>query len=94
MNPYTGEILTDVSEEVIKEAGLVPIDVDQMTEKQQSTKQVSKYDNRSELGKIFTYMRQDRDVTQGNDRVRTPNERARAKAKRKAAKKARKKNRK
>ncbi len=77
---------------------LIEIDMNDATEKQRKTLQVSQYDNRSTLGKSFTQLRKERRefnvLTVGIPRERTPSEKNLARAKRKAAKQARKKNRK
>lgn len=53
----TGEILNNVDFKEIMEKGLVPISAEDMTDKQKENKQVSKYDNRSKLGVLFTECR-------------------------------------
>lgn len=53
MDTRTGEIKQfEEGEEVSKD--LIKVAYEQMTEKQKEEMQVSKYDNKSELGKIFT----------------------------------------
>lgn len=77
---------------------LIEIDINDATEKQRKTLQVSPYDNKSTLGKSFTQLRKERreanELNMGIPRERTPAEKNLARAKRKAAKHARKKNRK
>ena len=63
MDTKTGKIFTE--EEIEKSIGglqntpdhIVPIDPDEMTIKQAETKQVSKHDSKSKLGKKFTAAR-------------------------------------
>ena len=57
MNPMTGEILNNVEMKEIMEKGLIEISEEDLTDKQKEVKQVSKYDNRSKLGKLFTECR-------------------------------------
>lgn len=68
MNTQTGEILDlqqrDLQNEaiiqMIENGNLLPVDIEKATEKQRSEMQVSKYDNISFLGKMFTGNRKDR----------------------------------
>jgi len=109
MDTRTGKIYTDesmtfeIKKEITKSfaeglGNFIEIDIPDATEKQRTTLQVSPYDNKSTLGKTYTQLRKERrelnQLNMGEQRVRTPEEKARAVAKRKAAKKARKINRK
>lgn len=58
MNNETGKI--EMFEDGVIPEGFTEIFTGQMTEKQRTDMQVSEYDNKSELGKIFTGCRADR----------------------------------
>jgi hypothetical protein len=61
MNTETGDLyarLKDVPPETMNQC--IPIDAAQMTKKQMRTMRVSKHDNRSELGQLFTGNRKER----------------------------------
>jgi len=63
MNVDTGhlEYLTMAEfEQQAKLGAMVPVDMETATDKQKAEMQVSKHDNRSELGKIFTGNRRER----------------------------------
>jgi len=69
MNTRTGEIIpleiTDllnnkIIAEEFKNGDLIPVDMNQATDKQKQDMQVNIHDNRSELGKIFTGNRKSR----------------------------------
>ena len=59
MNLDTGKIRMFGKDEAL-ETNEVLVGLEQMTEGQKATRQVSKYDNRSELGKLFTGNRKQR----------------------------------
>lgn len=63
MNVNTGhlEYLTMAEfEQQAKLGSMIPVDMETATEKQKQEMQVSKHDNRSELGKVFTGSRRER----------------------------------
>lgn len=101
---YTAESMTpDVEKELSRSlteglGNFVEIDMEDATPKQRETLQVSSYDNRSTLGKVYTQLRNERRefnaLNIGKPRVISKKEKLLAVAKRKAAKKARKRNRK
>ena len=72
MDTETGKIYMSesLSPEEIKRHKLVMVDEEKMTRKQKKNLQVSKFDNRSELGKIFTEERRKRKTKKekANDR--------------------------
>lgn len=63
MNVDTGhlEYLTMAEfEQQAKLGAMIPVDMETATKKQKEEMQVSKHDNRSELGKVFTGSRRER----------------------------------
>ena len=65
MDTRTGKIYVSESQEEMNKlleeyADLKQIDIEDLTDKQKNKMQVSKYDNRSKLGKIFTGNRKER----------------------------------
>jgi hypothetical protein len=93
MHIETGKIehLTDdFMQTNVRASDYIPIKTDDMTDKQQENMQVSKYDNKSYLGHLFTEHRKEVNEM----KPKSPLEMKKFRTKRKAAKKARKKNRK
>lgn len=88
MNTITGEIKSFATSDEIS-GHYVSIDSDTMTSKQKKTNQVSKYDNKSYLGRIYTEHRK----LGGMMKQLSSKEQARHRAKRLMSKQSRKKNR-
>ncbi len=66
MNQETGELraLTNEDLELLKNGTWKEVDMKNATKKQKKEMQVSKYDNKSELGKVFTGSRRERRATE------------------------------
>lgn len=60
MNTNNGNLIQILDNDFTFNEDLIPIDMSDATEKQKTEMQVSKYDNISTLGKIFTGNRKER----------------------------------